>query len=79
MQHSGGELRRMRGGGFARTREQPLREKMYPPIMELLTNCLVEWAAPPMLVSPKVYKVALQKSIPTQIRQLIVYISNNKG
>ena len=26
-----------------------------------------------------VYKVVLQKSIPTQIRQLILYVSNNEG
>ena len=26
-----------------------------------------------------VYKVVLQKSIPTQIRQLVLYISNNEG
>jgi len=30
-------------------------------------------------LSESVYKVVLQKSIPAQIRQLILYISNNKG
>jgi len=30
-------------------------------------------------LTESVYKVVLQKSIPEQIRQLILYISNNKG
>ena len=30
-------------------------------------------------LTASVYKVVLQKSIPTQVRQLILYISNNKG
>ena len=30
-------------------------------------------------LTESIYKVVLQKSIPAQIRQLILYISNNQG
>ena len=34
---------------------------------------------PRLYLTESVYKVVFQKSIPAQIRQLIVYVSNNKG
>ena len=45
-----------------------------------LTDCLFTHAesslTPPL---PSVFQVVLQKSIPTQIRQLILHVGNSKG
>jgi len=50
-------------------------------LFQLLDVCVVQarqlWRRP--YLTPSVFKVVLQKSIPTQIRQLILYISNSKG
>ena len=37
------------------------------------------WSVPIPYLTQSVFQVVLQKSIPTQIRQLILYIRNSKG
>ena len=42
-------------------------------------NALCESDALQTHITESVYKVALQESIPAQFRQLVLYISNDKG
>ena len=42
-------------------------------------KAVLSWDQPEAHLTESVHKVALQKSIPAQIRQPILYISNNQG
>ena len=57
----------------------PLSQRRFRKLLPALATEAAHEATLNTYLTESVYKVVLQKSIPPQIRQLIPYISNDKG